>query len=222
MKPIILVNFKTYKQATGKNAVKVAKICDSISKKNRIKVMVAVQVADIFPVSRKVKIPVLAQHVDYFEQDRHTGAILPEDIKQEGASGTLLNHSEHKLKFGILKKTIMRCKENKLVVVACAASVNEAKRIAKLEPEYIMFEDPKLVATGRSITKIKPISVKNFANMLKRIKSKSIPLCGAGISSKQDIELALKLGCKGIGVSSAVIKAKNPRKGLLRLIESRR
>lgn len=218
MKPIMLINFKTYKQATGKSAPKLAKICRDISKKKKIRIMIAVQAADILLIASRVKIPVLAQHVDYFEQDRHTGFVLPEDIKQEGASGTLLNHSEHRIPFNIIGKTVERCKKIKLKTIVCAASVAEAGKITRLKPDFIMFEDPKLVSTGKSITKIKPRSVKNFVEMLKKIKSKSIPLCGAGISNREDVELALQLGCKGIGISSAVVKVKNPRKVLLDLV----
>lgn len=218
MKPVILINFKTYPQATGRNALKLAKSCDEISREKKVGIFIAVQTADIPVVAEKVRIPVFAQHVDYFEQDRHTGFVLPEDIKQEGASGTLLNHSEHRIKFSILKKTIARCKKNKLKTVVCAASAGEARKIAKLKPEIIMFEDPKLVSTGKSITRIKSRSVRDFANMLKKVKSKAIGLCGAGISSRGDVKLALQLGCKGIGVSSAIVKSKNPKKKILELI----
>lgn len=218
MKPLILINFKTYKQATGKNAVRLAKICETISKKKKIRIMIAVQAADISPVARKASIPVLAQHVDYFEQDRHTGFVIPEDIKQEGAYGTLLNHSEHRIPLKKIKKTIERCRKNKLKTVVCAASVTEARKIARLKPEVIMFEDPRLVSTGKSITKMKPSSVKEFTEMLKKIRSRSIPLCGAGISNKEDVKLALQLGCKGVGISSAIVKSKNPGKKMLELI----
>lgn len=223
MKPILLINFKTYKEATGKNALKLAKICDEISRKKKVKMILCVQIADINPVSRNTSIPIFAQHVDYFEQDRHTGFVLPEDIKQEGASGTLLNHSEHRIPFEIIRKTVERCNKTNLKAVVCAATIAEVKRILKLKPYCVMFEDPELVSTGRSITKIEPKSVKKFAEMAKRFnsksKSKTISLCGAGISSNEDVKIALQLGCEGVGISSAIVKAKNKKKTITELIE---
>jgi triosephosphate isomerase len=37
-----------------------------------------------------------------------------------------------------------------------------------------------------------------------------IPLCGAGITSGDDIAAALKLGTQGVLLASGVVKAKNP------------
>lgn len=222
MKPIILVNFKTYKEATGRNALKLAKICEKIAKRAKIKMILCAQTADICVVAKNSSLPVFGQHVDYFEQGRNTGFILPEDIKQDGATGTLLNHSEHRISFDAIKKTVERCKKIGLKPIVCAASIHEIKNILKLEPYCIMFEDPKLVSTGKSITKIEPDSVKQFADAVKehnkKLKSNIISLCGAGISTKEDIELAIRLGCMGVGIASAIVKAKNKRKKILELL----
>lgn len=224
MKPNLLINFKTYKEATGKNALKLAKICDEISRKKKVEMILCVQTADIALVSKNVSVPVFAQHVDYFEQDRHTGFVLPEDIKQEGALGTLLNHSEHRIPLNTIKKTAERCKKTGLKTVICTASIAEAKKILKLKPYYIMFEDPALVSTGKSITKIEPRSVKKFAELAKNYNKKHnasiISLCGAGISNNEDVKLALQLGCDGVGISSAIVKAKNKKKKILELLYS--
>ncbi|MFH1248671.1 MAG: triose-phosphate isomerase [archaeon] len=223
MKPIILVNFKTYKQSSGINAVKLAAIFSQASKKTGTKFILCPQTADIKIVSCNTSLPVFAQHVDYFQQERSTGFIIPEDVRQEGASGTLLNHSEHRITFSVLRKTIERCNDANLKVVACAASVNEAAKILELNPYCIMYEDPKLVSSSKSITKIEPNSVKKFADIVKsynkKKKTKIIGLCGAGISTKGDIELALQLGCDGVGLSSAITKASNQKKKVYELVD---
>src|SRR3989338_5016291 len=92
--PIIIINFKTYASATGKNAVKLAKICESVAKKSKTNIAVAVQAADIYRVAQAVAIPVLSQHIDDVDYGSNTGSVLPEDVKQNGAEGPLLNHSE--------------------------------------------------------------------------------------------------------------------------------
>lgn len=216
MKPIIIVNFKTYKKATGKEALRLAKICEEVSRKKKVRIMIAVQVADIFRITEKVRIPVFSEHVDWQVPDAHTGTILVEDVKENGAIGSLLNHSERRLGFDVLKKTVERCKRARLKTIVCARNINEAKKVAKLNPDYLAYEDPKLVGSGRAISKVKPKSVELF---VKAIKWKRIvPLCGAGISNGDDVRTALKLGCKGVLVASAVTKAKNPKKVLLDLV----
>ena len=104
---LFIINFKTYKQATGSRALKLAKICEKF--KNKATIMIAVQATDISLVS-KLKISVLAQNTDFFEQGRNTGKVLPEAIKQAGAIGTIINHSENPLKIKEIKRTVERCK----------------------------------------------------------------------------------------------------------------
>ena len=86
MKPIIVVNFKTYKESSGKNSIKLAK-----SLKDAI---IAVQPADICETS-KVHQNIYCQHVDSVEQGRGTGYLTIEDLIANGACGSLLNHSAH-------------------------------------------------------------------------------------------------------------------------------
>ena len=42
-------------------------------------------------------------------------------------------------------------------------------------------------------------------------------LCGAGISTGEDVKAAIELGAEGVLLASGVVKAKNPRKVLLDL-----
>lgn len=217
MRPILVINFKTYEKATGENAVKLAKVCEEVAKKTKVKIWLAVQIADIYRVSKAVKLPIFSEHVDYQLPDSHTGSILAEDIKVNGATGTLLNHSEHRLKLEIVEKTIARCKQLKLKTLVCAASVAEAKKIAKFKPDYIAYEAPSLIGTGRSISKYKPATVKKFVKEMKKYP-KIFPLTGAGVSNGEDVKAAIDLGTRGALLASAVTKAKNPKKVLLDLV----
>jgi triosephosphate isomerase len=212
MKPFFIINSKTYKQATGKRALKLVKACKNIRK---MRVMVALQATDLRS-ALKYGIPLLAQHVDYHDQGRNTGKILPEAVKQAGAKGTFINHSENPLPLKTIEKTIKRCKALGLLTLVCVPSIAMAKKVMKFRPDIIAYEIPELVATGKSITKIKPEKVKEFSSLF--TKSKIIPLCGAGISSREDVRLAIKLGCKGALLASAVVKAKNPSKKIKELV----
>ena len=214
MQKIVIVNFKAYKKAVGKKALDLAKVLAKNSK--GIDLMVAVQNVDLYHIASKVKVKVLAEHVDYVSFGPFTGKVLVEAVKQEKAYGALLNHAEDKLKFGLIKKTVRRCKEVKLKTIVCCASLREAKKIVKLKPDYIAFEVPELIGTGKSISKEKPESVKKFVEI---VGKKSIPLCGAGISTNKDFKAALQFGCKGVLLASGITKAKDSGKALRTLIK---
>ncbi|MFH1308019.1 MAG: triose-phosphate isomerase [archaeon] len=207
MKPIIVVNLKTYKQ--GMKAINLAKAIEKVDRN----IIVGVQASDIYEITRKTKLKIYAQHVDYFSPGRHTGYILAEAIKVDGAVGAFLNHSEHKLKFRILKRTVKRCKETGLKTLVFASTLREARRIQKLNPSYIVIEPPELVGGRNSVSKAKPDLILQTAKHLK-VKF----LVGAGIHSNEDLRVAMKLGASGIALSSAITKAKNPGKVLKNLI----
>ena len=96
--PLIALNFKTYAQAFGENAVRLAKIAEEVSEQFGITIAVAPPTIDLARVAAEVEIPVFAQHVDPYKPGSHTGSILAEDVKAAGAVGSLINHSEHRLR----------------------------------------------------------------------------------------------------------------------------
>ena len=206
---MIIVNFKNYK--TGKDVLKL----DKKIEKYISKAIIAVPALNIKEVSEKTKLKVFAQHVDFQEKGKTTGFIIPESLKESGAIGSLLNHSEHKISFVNIKKTINRCKKLNFKIILCASNLNEVKKFKKLKPYAIAFEDPKLISTGKSITKYNTKGLKKFVSLLK--KSKIIPICGAGISSVEDAKESKRLGCYGVLVASAIANVKNPDRFLKNL-----
>jgi triosephosphate isomerase len=152
--------------------------------------------------------PVFAQSIEIPEKGRGTGKLAPEQILATGAKGSLLNHSENKIPLTHIKKIVERCRELELKLIICASTLKEAEKIKKLSPYAIAFEDPKLIVSGKSITKVKTSSVKKFVDLLKG--TDIIPLCGAGISTPEDVAQSLLLGCKGVLVSSVIANSQNP------------
>lgn len=204
---ITIVNFKTYKQ--GRQVLDFAKKIERVNKN----IIVGLQASDIKEVSSKTKLVVYAQHVDDLQKGRNTGFIIPESIKADGAKGTFLNHSEHRLKLNVIKKTIQRCKKIKLKTAVFSSNLDEAKKIEKFHPDILIIEPPELVAGKISVSSAKPELIKKIS---KSIKKKF--LVGAGIHSRKDVEIALKLGASGIAVSSSVMKVRNPEVELRRLL----
>ena len=199
---MIVINFKNYK--SGDDSLNLSKKIE----KYLPRAIVAVPTSDIFLITSKTNLKVYAQHVDYKKTKKATGFVLPENVKKEGAKGTLLNHSEHRIPLKIIKNTVQRCNELKIKTIVCAKNINETKKIIKLNPFAIAIEDPKLVGTGKSITQYKSKLVLEFSKLLKGRKIK--PLCGAGISSANDISEAYKLGCKGVLIASAIVNVNKP------------
>lgn len=204
---ITIVNFKTYKQ--GKNVLKFAKRIEKADKN----IIIGVQASDVEETAKKTKLKIYSQHVDYFEKGRNTGFILPEAVKLDGAEGTFLNHSEHKLKFDVIKKSIKRCKQVGLKTAVFASNLEEAKKIEKLHPSILIVEPPELVGGKISVSTAKPELIKKIS---KTLKMKF--LVGAGIHNRKDVQIATKLGASGIAVSSSVMTSRNPEKVLKMLL----
>lgn len=207
-KPLILINFKTYNY--GKKSVSLAKEIEKVSKD----IIIAIQPTDIKEISSKTKLKIYAQHVDSAKPEKATGFITPEALKSTGAIGVLLNHSEHPLKFKVLKETIKRCKETKLKTAVFVPSIKEAKKIEKLKPDLLIYEPPELVGGNISVSSSKPEIITKIAESIK-IKF----LVGAGIKTKEDICKSIKLGASGVAFSSVITTARNPKRTLERLLK---
>jgi len=212
--PILILNYKTYLLATGKKALNISKIADIKAKEYSINIIIVPQFTDIYLISQEVDIPVFSQHVDPVLPGKSTGHITIEAIKEAGAVGSLLNHAERKISYEIAKKTYDRMKEFGMIACICAESVEKAKQLAKISPEFIAFEIPELIGTGKSISKFSPDKVRESVEQVSCVNKNVIPLTGAGISDGDDVYASLKLGAKGALVASAFANSKTPEKVL--------
>ncbi|KPJ70447.1 hypothetical protein AMJ51_01890 [Microgenomates bacterium DG_75] len=210
---MIFINFKTYEQGTGQVALKLAKICQKVEKKTSIKIIPVVQSVDIFRLSSQ-GFTVWSQHVDDINFGPNTGQILPQAVKEAGAKGTLLNHSEYKLPIEVINEIVKRCRALKLKVLVCSDSFEETKAIVASKPDLIAYEPPEFIGSRtESVSSAKPGVIKDFVKEIKEIPV----LVGAGVRSQKDVKIALKLGAKGILVATDVVLAKDPQKELLDL-----
>ena len=216
--PIIIVNFKTYKESAGDNAIKLAEICNKIAEETKTSIAIAVQSTDIYRISKIVSIPVLSQHVDAISFGKNTGFLLPESVKDAGAIGTLLNHSEHRLDFDLLKKSIERARQAGLKTIVCAKSTEETKNIANLNPDFIAIEPPELIGTKISISEARPEIISDSVNSIKSINNKIKVICGAGIHNAGDIRKSIELGADGVLVASVIKRAENKKEELKKLV----
>jgi len=218
--PLILVNFKTYSEATGRKAVKLAKTAEKISLETETYIGIAPQFADIAPITYAVSVPVFAQHIDPIATGSFTGHIFSESVRDAGAVGTLINHSERQLTLAEIDAAITIARESDLLSVVCANNPTVSAAIAVLNPNMIAVEPPELIGTRIPVSRAKPEVVSDTVELVKRINPDVMVLCGAGITKSEDVAAALRLGTEGVLVASSVVKAKDPYKTLLAFAEA--
>ncbi len=212
--PLILVNFKNYKESLGVKGFKLAEVCDQVAKQHNFNIIIAPQYTDLKEIKSAVSIPIFAQHIDPVERPgAYTGHIVAENLKEVGISGSIINHSEKKLKLEEIGKCIEILKGLNLVSVVCAATSEEAREITKFGPDFIAIEPPELIGSGISVT-TKPEIVTQCVDVVQKTNPKVKVLCGAGITSGADVKKALDLGAQGVLVASGVVKSSEPRKVL--------
>lgn len=212
---MILVNLKTYIEGTGKKALELAEKSEKASHETDVCFGLAPQYTDIAKLAKAVSLPIFAQHIDSIKPGSCTGHILPEAVKEAGAVGTLINHSERRLKLAKIDAVIKRAKELNLVSVVCTNNASVSVSAATLKPDFIAIEPPELIGTGIPVSKAQPEIVTETVELVRKVNSEVSILCGAGITKGDDVAAALKLGTKGVLVASGIVKAKDPYKMLL-------
>jgi triosephosphate isomerase len=200
--------------------MELAKQAEKASKETGVYIAVAPQFTDIKSVADAVEIPVYAQHVDSIKPGSNTGHVLADAVKQAGAIGTLINHSERQIKLAEIDSVIRLCNEHELISCLCTNNPITSASAAYLCPDIISIEPPELIGTGVAVSKAQPEAVTNTIKKVRKVNSEAVILCGAGISHGEDVSVALKLGTHGILVASGVIKAKNPYLTLLEFADS--
>ena len=218
--PALIINFKTYVESTGKNAVELAKKAERVYHKTGLYVGIAPQLADLSTVAKAVEIPVFAQHIDPIRPGGYTGHVLAEAAKEAGAIGTLINHSERQLKLSDIDEILKRTKEQKLMSIVCANNPATSVAVSSLKPDMVAIEPPELIGTGIPVSKAQPDIVSGTVTLVREVNGKVTILCGAGISHGEDVSAALKLGTQGVLVASGIVKAKDPYMIMLEFAEA--
>jgi len=162
-------------------------------------------------VSRTVDIPVYSQHLDSVRPGAHTGHVIAEAVKSAGADGSLLNHSERRITPLEIAESVKLCVDADLRSLVCADTTETSVEIARMLPDMIAIEPPELIGTGVSVSKARPELITESVNQIRKVNHTVRVLCGAGITTAEDVSKALELGSEGVLVASAVVKNKDPR-----------
>lgn len=216
---MLFVNFKTYKESSGFRGLELLEKIEEASEESQTKVIAVLQALDIREATVSSNLEIWAQHIDPVEYGAHTGAILAESVLADGASGTFLNHSENKYESRkSLEDIIVRCRELNLKTLVFAADLKELREILKLKPDFVAYEPPELVGSKTSsVAEAKPEVI---AKAVELSHDARIPLIvGAGIKSQKDVKVSVGLGADGVAVASDIVKARDPKKETLELLE---
>jgi triosephosphate isomerase len=216
--PIVILNFKTYLESTGENALKLAMASEIVAEETGVNMVVAPQSPDIYSLSREVKIPVFSQHIDAVDAGGHTGSTLIECVKEAGATGSLVNHSEQRMKLADIDFVVKKMANNNMISVLCTNNIETSAAAATLKPDFVAIEPPELIGSGIPVSKAEPEIVEGTVDIIHEIDPKIVVLCGAGISTGEDMKAAMDLGAEGVLLASGIIMAKDPKEALLNLV----
>jgi triosephosphate isomerase len=205
--PILIINFKTYPEVSGLKAVKLARYAESVAKEMSVSIAVSPPTPNLASVAAEVNLPVLAQHVDPVKPGGTTGYAPVELIKDAGAVGSLINHSEHRIPRKLVAATVEKLNELGMTSVVCAGTLREVVPLAKLKPTFLAVEPPELIGSGIAVSRARPELISDSVKAVSKAAPSVEVICGAGVVDGNDVASALKLGARGVLVASGIVKA---------------
>ena len=168
-------------ESSGENALELARALKSASEESGITMVAAPQAADIYRIQDQISLPIFAQHIDPITPGGHTGSNLIETLIEAGISGSLINHSENRMKLADIDEVIQLCKQNDIESCVCTNNIATSKAIATFSPDAVAVEPPELIGTGIPVSQAQPEVVEDSVKGVKSINKKIKVLCGAGI-----------------------------------------
>ena len=220
MTALIVVNFKTYASAQGDAAVTLAKAMAEVDLTTDATMVAVVSAFDLSAVKTAApNLEVWTQHLDPIGWGSNTGWLHPETAMGHGATGTIINHAEHKVDLDHVETLIAQLPNN-FPTCACAADIDEAKSLAALSPNFIAVEPPELIGGDISVTTADPGIVSGTAQAVKEANPNVRVLCGAGVKNGADVAMAIELGTEGVLLASGVTKAQDPKSVLYDLVSN--
>jgi triosephosphate isomerase len=144
--------------------------------------------------------------------------MLAEAVADAGAVGTLLNHSERRLKLADVDGALRAAERTDLETCVCANNPVQIGAAASLGPDAVAVEPPELIGTGTPVSQADPEVVEGAVEAARRASDDVDVYCGAGISTGEDVTAARDLGATGVLLASGVAKAADPRAALEDLV----
>lgn len=201
----ILVNLKAYPC----DPIEVATAAREVADASDTRIAVSPQAADIARVA-ETGVETWAQHVSPNAHGSHTGSTLAEAVADNGAVGTLINHSENRLKLADIDASVRAAERADLEAVVCANNPAQVGAAAALSPDAVAVEPPALIGGDVSVATADPGIVEDAVTAADAVDDAVDVFCGAGVSTGEDVAAADELGASGVLLASGVAKADDP------------
>jgi triosephosphate isomerase len=210
----VLVNCKAY----AADPLEIATAARDVATESGVRIAVAPQTAHLERVA-ETGVETWAQHVAPVESGSHTGSALAEAVADAGAVGTLINHSECRLKLADIDGALDAADRAGLETIVCANNPDQVGAAAALSPDAVAVEPPELIGGDVSVSQADPDVVEDAVAAAASVDDSVAVLCGAGVSTGEDLVAARELGAEGVLLASGVAKADDPRAALAELVE---
>ena len=208
----VLVNLKAY----SCDPVAVAEAAAGVASHTGVRIAVAPQAAHLAAVT-DTGVETWAQDVSPVAHGSHTGTTLAAAAADAGAAGTLLNHSERRRTIADVDGGLRAAERAGLETVVCANDPRQIAAATALEPDAVAVEPPALIGTGTPVSQADPDVVTDSIEAAAAVGDVPV-LCGAGISTGEDLAAARDLGADGVLLASGVAKADDPQAALEALV----
>jgi triosephosphate isomerase len=208
--PVFEIGLKGY--CWGAAAVRLAVEADRLAEALGVSVVFNPQAVDIRPVAEATsRILVFAQHMDPVEPGRGVGAVLAEAVRDAGAVGTLLGHSEKPMPLGAMARAIGRARALGLFTLVFADAPAEAAALAHLAPDIVLAEPAGNVMAG---------FVADTIAAVRAVDPAVLVMSGAGVNGPEDVDRMIRLGLDGTGASSGILRAADPIAAMTAMLEA--
>lgn len=216
--PVMIVNFKVYREAEGDRCALLARACQNVSVETGVPMAVCPSHLVSAGLARLLDIPVLSQSVDPLPPGAGTGYVTPSMLHSTEISGTLINHSEHRMPRGDVARAVEMCRDLRLFTCVCTADAAESGDYASFGSDAIAVEPPGLIGGDVSVTTADPDIVSDAVDGVRAVDPGIAVYCGAGVKTGEDVRAALDLGAHGVLLASGVVKAADPEAVLRDLV----
>ncbi|WP_053947891.1 triose-phosphate isomerase [Halolamina sediminis] len=209
----VLVNLKAY----DCDPVAVAATAADVAEETGARIAVAPQAARLGAVAA-TGVETWAQHVSPVSHGSHTGSTHADAVATTGAVGTLLNHSEKRLKLADIDDGLDAADAAGLETVVCANNPDQIAAATALGPDAVAVEPPELIGGDESVATADPDIVRDAVDAAEDVNDDVDVFCGAGIATGEDVAAAHDLGADGVLLASGVALADDPEAVLRDLV----
>lgn len=217
VKTSIVINLKHYQVSSGPLAERFLSSFIGLDAKEDVEVIFALNPIDLRLARSFPELNFYSQHSDPVSYGANTGQISIESLMDLGISGTLLNHSERRLGEETIASTLDIAHRHNFPAIVCAESLEEARKYAKMKPDFVAYEPPELIGGNISVTTAKPEIIGEVVGICSEF---GVPvLVGAGVKNSDDLAKSIGLGARGILIASGIVLSKDPVASLTSLIE---